>query len=782
MPTFFAVVVVLTLLMPAWCSAQQPAKRRTVQPPKAAQHVATSATQTRTTTDATVEAPQATHLSSTHSTATTSTTVSTSATARSTNASKQRVPSLWNVLFDVPPVPPLKEHGRLMMSATEASIAIHKSAVQWLDYNGVTEILAEQLQGKLPVMPLMLGGQGLMNHLAVLGARPRDVAVMFNGRSLNEAAFGTCAIDQISPELAENFEILIGSDAALFANNAAGALVNIQERLFNTKRPTTRVWYAQANANYLAGAVEFAYNVANNLHLSLGVRPQNSADVFPNTALRSWNVNATVRWDLSSQATLSLAYLYTQHRTGANGGLVELPSDGTAFSAQPLFGQMEELVDRHDITLSGSIRLGGSNTANSANSTNSASETAWLPITGTASAAVYASAAQWHRAAKGSGLNSLTTFSDPFVPSTFGTVSLGATGRMETQIRLGALQCGLTAGGELGLQSVGQDWYFLHALYSTQATLIAQTNATQGLAAAFGRLNINLSDVLALSGGIRTAVVGNAVNAAFGGRATFSLGKLELFADASRSFRLPSVAENLRLGALRSEAHLLGIAGASIGEPQMGFSASAMAFYRFVENPILARAVSTSFSPFGGIGTERLFSTESFNGRSETVLGASVQASARFPNVLFGNLLLAGFAQAHRSTLDDGTPTTTATSTISTDRLPLLYTGATAQYEYVVGRSVLRLGIRARMMTGFRGERFIAPLWTYIRDDERVTTTNIEQGITGNGLDILAGAEVGNAYIRVTYQNALGQQYVFVPVYPMYSSVLRLSVTWTFFD
>jgi hypothetical protein len=700
---------------------------------------------------------------------------------RSTNANKQRVPSLWSVLFDVPPVKALKEHGRLMMSATEASISIHKSAVQWLDYNGLTEILVEQLQGKLPVMPLMLGGQGLMNHLAVLGARPRDVAVMFNGRSLNEAAFGTCAIDQISPELAENFEVMIGSDAALFANNAAGALVNIQERQFNTKRPTTRVWYAQANANYLAGAVEFAYNLANNLHLSLGVRPQNSADVFPNTALRSWNVNANLRWNLSSQATLSLVYLYTQHRTGANGGLAGLPNDGTAFSAQPLFGQMEELVDRHDITLSGSIRLGGANNTNTANSTNK-TETAWLPITGTASAAVYASAAQWHRAVKGSGLNALTTFSDPFVPSTFGTLSLGATGRVETQIRLGALQFGLTAGGELGLQSVGQDWYFLHRTYATQATLIAQTNATQGFAAAFGRLNINLSDVLSLSGGIRTTVVGNAVNAAFGGRATFSLGGFELFADASRSFRLPSVAENLRLGALRSEAHLLGIAGASIAQPQTGFSASAVAFYRFVENPVLARAVGTTFAPFGGVGTERLFSTQSFNGRSETVLGASVQVSARFPNVLFGNLLLAGFAQAHRSTLDDGVATTTATSTITTDRLPLLYAGATAQYEYVVGRSVLRLGVRARMMTGFRGERFITPLWTYVRDDERTTASSTEQGITGNGLDILAGAEVGNAYIRVTYQNALGQQYFFVPVYPMYSSVLRLSVTWTFFD
>jgi hypothetical protein len=49
--------------------------------------------------------------------------------------------------------------------------------------------------------------------------------------------------------------------------------------------------------------------------------------------------------------------------------------------------------------------------------------------------------------------------------------------------------------------------------------------------------------------------------------------------------------------------------------------------------------------------------------------------------------------------------------------------------------------------------------------------------LTGNGIDIVAGAEVfGSLFIRATFQNALGSTAFTVDGYPQYPTVLRLTV------
>jgi hypothetical protein len=58
----------------------------------------------------------------------------------------------------------------------------------------------------------------------------------------------------------------------------------------------------------------------------------------------------------------------------------------------------------------------------------------------------------------------------------------------------------------------------------------------------------------------------------------------------------------------------------------------------------------------------------------------------------------------------------------------------------------------------------------------------VEQGLTGNGLDIVAGAQVGNAYLRATYQNALSIPAMNVAIYPQYPANVRVTVSLTILE
>ena len=67
-----------------------------------------------------------------------------------------------------------------------------------------------------------------------------------------------------------------------------------------------------------------------------------------------------------------------------------------------------------------------------------------------------------------------------------------------------------------------------------------------------------------------------------------------------------------------------------------------------------------------------------------------------------------------------------------------------------------------------------------------LTHSNIEsritEGITNNGIDIFANARLGNATVKLTFQNLLNSEYFQVPLYPNLGRNLRFSVFWSFFD
>jgi hypothetical protein len=301
---------------------------------------------------------------------------------------------------------------------------------------------------------------------------------------------------------------------------------------------------------------------------------------------------------------------------------------------------------------------------------------------------------------------------------------------------------------------------------------------TLGEIAAFGRLGFQLFNSLDLSGGARLTIVGERSGLALGAKAALYLirsttASLQFWADASTNVRLPTVAEEgvakaFSPNALRTEEHLLGLAGLRFRQEtaQSTFSSDILVFGRQVTSPILYDTASfvEKYDGVFGVTESTLATFKAFNGSTRTILGASVTMNWHIKNILFGGgLVVSGFANGTLSQTD-GKPDR---------RLPLLYAGATAQYEYIFGRDVLRAGVRVRVMTPFVGERFSPMLWAYVPASE-------EQGLTGNGIDVVAGAEVfGSLFIRATYQNALNLPTFTVAGYPQFPSVLRFTVSAT---
>ena len=662
---------------------------------------------------------------------------------------------------------PFRAHGRLFMTSTQAFVTVDKKDVQWQDYTGFADLLAE----RLPAFPLFLGLQGAYNHLSILGASPRDVAVMMNGRPMRNAALGATYLEQLPPEMTEQTEVFLGSDAALLANNASGAAINIQEIRHNTKSLYTRIWYQQFGDQFTAADVDASYNIAPNLNLTLGARTQNAKRIYNNTASQLWNARMILRWNLSSTASISFSYLLTQQRISANGGLIPTTATASVVNSLTLFNELQENTLRHDLTLTGSAYLTG-------DSSIAATLSAYTTWDGRA---LERASLQGSNTANGQTSGGVIIAPDATITqSTTTNVSIGATGRIETRVSLfSALEASLMAGGNVALHSMPESIYWSAA--AREGNLKVQT---QGEFSAFGRLGFTLLKSLEVSGGVRFTLVGNRPEAALGAKAALYLIRstttsIQFWGDASRSFRLRSVAEEGAAAtfsnlALNSESHLLGLAGLRFREEtvQSTFSSDILAFGREISNPIVMDTANIMFVPpimeVQGVIPRAtvipLANIRAYNGARRTIFGASVSANWHGKNILFGGgLVLNGFANLTLSQTDGK----------SDGRFPLLNAGATVQYEYTFGRDVLRAGVRVRMMTPFAGERFSPMLWAYV-------PSATEQGLTGNGIDIVAGAEVfGSLNIRATYQNALNTSAFTVAGYPQYPTVLRLTLSAT---
>ncbi len=612
---------------------------------------------------------------------------------------------------------PLERHGRLLLTATRADYSVSKYDLKWSDYNSLGEILAEHL----PAFPLFLGAQGMMNSFAIFGATPRDIALTYNGRSLNDPVLGTALLEQFPPEFMERAEIMLGSDAVIMGDNASGALINLQEIRYNTAKPYSRIWFHQGGSDYLASDGVFSQNIAQNVNFTIGWRRQFSAGRLQNQRLNAWNLRMLLRWNMSERTNVSFTHLFTSHIIGTNGGVDTTIANGfvnfTPTGAVTFRTNDGERVNRHDASLTLTSYL-------SADTANAVSLTA------------YGSLGLWQRTRldRRSILVRTSVLSDTVVAQDYTTRQFGVRGHIETHLPFLNVQ----AGGRLEIISSDSAMYF--------------DSFTRGLVSGFGRLELLPFEHIRLSGGMRISLMNSALDLSLGGRLTWVHdSSLTFFADLSRSFRSASHQEGV---ALANESHILLLGGLRYKSPAV--NAELLGFFRNVQQPIVAQPIYESTR---ATLSNNVIGTSFVNTGSRTALGVTANGSVRL-----GNILADGFAQA----------VITQTNGTNDRRFPALYAGLSVQYEYAVGRSTLHGGVRFRMMTGFRGERFIPQTWSYTEQ------TYYEQAPQTNGLDLIGGAVIGNVFLRVTMQNVLSTAWWYVPIQPMYDQNIRLSVSWAF--
>jgi hypothetical protein len=220
------------------------------------------------------------------------------------------------------------------------------------------------------------------------------------------------------------------------------------------------------------------------------------------------------------------------------------------------------------------------------------------------------------------------------------------------------------------------------------------------------------------------------------------------FFDLSYSERLPSLVEGL---GLTSEKHYLAIFNFDLKLTNTSLSLGA--FTRRIDQPI----VLVQQVQYDSILTKAIFK----NSEGRTILGAYLNAETRFLDLFVTQL----FVQSYYSQ--------SAGKNIM--EYPTLYAGFSTYIEIKRGSSILQIGTQVSGTTKFDGLTFDPQTRSYFANQQ-------ESQLMTNGINLFANARLGDADIRVSFENVLSQGYYYIPYYPELDRNFRLSFSWSFLN
>ncbi len=609
----------------------------------------------------------------------------------------------------VKPYIPLRNHGSIFLLPNSSLKKIRKGETLFDIYNSMSELLYK----RMPVYPLFLGSTGKYNTFSAFGGTHRDNSFSFNGRQLYDAAFGTINPEQFSPEFFEQAEILTGSDAIVFSDNASGILINYQEIKYNTAKPYSKLWYSEGGFGFTGADGIISQNIMKNVNFTFGFGKLTSKGRYNNSWNDNWNARGLLRWNLSEKTNISFVENFHNSGNGTNGGLnpYQTASLYDENSAVPYFEFNNERVFRHDI---------------------STTVTSYLDkdTTQAFSAGAFFTYAEWNRFVpeeaiinKATGTSSQKYFDR----------QSGVNVRYESSILKHIF---LSFGGEMNLINLERSDY---------------NDEFAGLkTSTFAYTRLELFPALHLSGGVRYINMGNHTALNFGAKGTFSITEsFSFYADVSRYERFPSMSESF---SLVNEKGYLELAGLSWKSKETSIEIGA--FARQISDPILSGEL---------IDTNQIFvSTFSVNGINRNVIGGNLNFSTK----LYNHVVVKLSGQTYLLSKTDD---------IADKRFPLGLGKITTYYELLMGQSVLNLGVSFTATTKFKGESFVPQTRNFIQNE-------IESTHFINGLDVFATARLGNAFVRISYENILSNGYYYVPFYPAYDRNFRLLVSWAFLN
>jgi len=182
-------------------------------------------------------------------------------------------------------------------------------------YYFTTELITKTF----PANPLFTTITGNHSAFSIFGSLPTENICMLSGVAINDF-YGSANLNYISPEFANNIEILYGSSAAI-KTGKSGMAVNIQPFIYNTSKPYSKIWYSQGDNKLIGVDGIYSQNFMPNWNITGGFKRISSNSYYQNSFVDMWNARLMLSFQQSEQSAFSLLYHFTNFYTGDFGGI-----------------------------------------------------------------------------------------------------------------------------------------------------------------------------------------------------------------------------------------------------------------------------------------------------------------------------------------------------------------------------------------------------------------------------------------------------------------------------
>jgi outer membrane cobalamin receptor len=591
---------------------------------------------------------------------------------------------------------------------------LHRSQFQHTDAAYVGDLL-----WKVPgVFIRDFGEPGQVEQLSIAGVGVNGIALLLDGRPLNDPVQRGYNLYDIPFEYVETVELVEGPRSLLFGTSSPGGVLNVVSQQYNTIRPRTKLRFLQGATEHVLTDGMFTQNIIRGVNALVGIQRHVTDGRFANAAYDSWNVRTRFRYDPSEQFCAWVSEVYTKATIGLNGGVdpVKSPVLYDDVTASVLDLQSYQITARHDLTL-GAV---GSFLNDSTQRTH---------------ALLYYSTLD-REYSIGGGQGAAPVFSNLQASSYWGF-------RVDQSLRWSF--AAILIGAQLENRSVGQS----HFLPST----------TEKYSSAMGGVTLDPAEWIRGDVTVRQEQQGALSARSWGTSIRFDITPwFSLVASHGVSHRFPTIQDLFwsdsiltRPNSLTEERHRLTEIGLEAKAEQAEISL--VGFRRLVENA-LTYSQTASIGDAGSVRIENIPSIEISGARAEVRLRL-------WKFTAEGNVSYTNYKAQGRSSL----------------QIPrLISTGEFSFRDLFFKEELdLKVAVRWKAVTHHLGLQFVPRMLIAAQQE------NLEMPAFTR-VDLCAVAKIGDAYLTLTLENPLNTNMMVLPFYPLMKRNFQLGVNWEFTD
>ncbi len=237
-----------------------------------------------------------------------------------------------------------------LFGSPDSHSTISRAEMNLMHYRSLSGIL-EQYPG---VFMRNQYSEGQYDGITIRGNDWRSVALMMDGRLLNDPASGIYNPYYFSTAYADRIEIVTGPRSFLYGLNSTGGAINIVTPNLSLTRPFSVLNYAESGYNYSYADGTFSQNIGRKFNMMLGFQQQSTDGRFENSESEQWNARIKLRYSILENLHVTVSEYFTHTQTGLNGG-IDPTSLAPAFDprlATVVNSDSYEKVSRHDVNAS----------------------------------------------------------------------------------------------------------------------------------------------------------------------------------------------------------------------------------------------------------------------------------------------------------------------------------------------------------------------------------------------------------------------------------------------